>query len=140
MDSIAGDNSLVERQSGFGAIPGGELVDGVPVPSLGFLRRKAVVNRRSCLIEVWKAQRVLCGRFLGVTVFAAFHCWGLHAPTNETGFCRRSAALSNGKGRANPSLNRVPTAAAEVADHRQFRAKGCQDVRSEAGLCAESGG
>jgi hypothetical protein len=36
MDSISGDNSFAERQSGFGTIPGDELVDGVPVPSLGF--------------------------------------------------------------------------------------------------------
>jgi hypothetical protein len=80
MDSITGDNGLVERQSGFGAIPGDELVDGVPVPSLGFFRGQAIENRRSCLIEVWKAKRVLWGRLLGVGVFAAFHCWGLHAP------------------------------------------------------------
>ena len=50
-----------------------------PVPSLGFFRGQAIENRRSSVVEVWKAQRVLCGRLLGVTLFAAFHCWGLHA-------------------------------------------------------------
>jgi hypothetical protein len=37
MDSIAGDNGFVERQSGFGTIPGDELVDGVPISALRFL-------------------------------------------------------------------------------------------------------
>ncbi len=38
MDSIAGDNGFVERQSGLGAIPGDELFDGMPVSSLRFSR------------------------------------------------------------------------------------------------------
>ncbi len=64
MDSVAGDNSFVERQSWFGAIPCDELVDSVPIPSLGFFRGQAIESRRSCLIEVWKAQSVLAEDFL----------------------------------------------------------------------------
>ncbi len=80
------------------------------------------------------------GRLLGVALSTHFHCWGLHGPTSETRCCRGLAASSNGERRPNPCFHRLPIATAEVADHRQFRAMGRQEVRSEAGLCAESRG
>ena len=46
---------------------------------------------------------------------------------------------SDGKRGANASLYGVPIALAEMADHCQFGAMGCQHVSSEAGHCAKSG-
>ena len=48
--------------------------------------------------------------------------------------------MSDGKCGANASLYCIPIALAEMADHRQFGAMGCQYVRSETGRCAKSGG
>ena len=59
-------------------------------------------------------------------------------PVDMTGGPR--TFVSDGKCGANASLYCIPIALAEMADHRQFGAMGCQYVRSETGRCAKSGG
>src|ERR1043166_2507354 len=63
---------------------------------------------------------------------------GVSLPQRMTRRCWASAASSDGKGGADSCLHGVPIALAEVADHREFRAMGRQDVRSEAGLGSRS--
>src|SRR5579862_2274227 len=80
MNPVASHDGLVEGQSGLRAVPRNELVDGVPVPSLGFLRGQAVEDCRSRLVEVGQAQAVLWRRPPGSVLFATLHEWGLHGP------------------------------------------------------------
>jgi len=51
-----GHDDLVERQSGLRTVPLNELVDGTPVPSLGFRRAKALEYRRLALGQVRKTE------------------------------------------------------------------------------------
>jgi hypothetical protein len=53
----------------FGAVPSGEFVYRVPVPSPGFLRRHAADIHQFCLIEVRQIQTRLWGRLMTMEGF-----------------------------------------------------------------------
>ena len=56
MHAVANDYDAIEGQSGLGAVPGDELVDGVFVDAARSWRAEAIENCRFTMIQVWQAE------------------------------------------------------------------------------------